>query len=408
MKSILIKSILFFSFSPIFLFAQYTGTGKLSQGRAATTNTNIYICPNGRVTSLGTSTASDNSTWTVPSANHFTDANFPFASDLHNACIGANFANATAALAALSGNDIINIDASGEVYTAYIFADNYFELYVNGIPVGKDKVTFTQFNSSIVRFKVNSPFTMAMLLVDWEENLGLGTELNGAAPYHPGDGGLVFVVKNANNQIIAVSNNNWKAQTFYTSPIQDLTCPSESGTLRLTANCSTADAPNGENHYALHWEIPANVMSSNFDDSNWPNANVYSNATVGVNNKPAYTNFADIFDNSSNDAQFIWSSNLILDNQVIVRYTVNATSGLYEMEKAKMEIYPNPNDGNFSIYLPAQKEIENLKVFDLLGNLIFEDFTGEDKINLTYLPKGMYTLKVKYGNEMFHKKIIIN
>ena len=188
MKSILIKSVLFFSFSPILLFAQYTGTGKVSQGRATTTSTNIYTCPSGRITSLGISTASDNSTWIVPSANHFTDANFPFASDLHNACIGANFANATAALAALNGNDIINIDASGEVYTAYIFADNYFELYVNGIPVGKDKVTYTQFNSSIVRFKVNSPFTMAMLLVDWEENLGLGTELNGAAPYHAGDG----------------------------------------------------------------------------------------------------------------------------------------------------------------------------------------------------------------------------
>jgi hypothetical protein len=49
-----------------------------------------------------------------------------------------------------------------------------------------------------------------------------------------------------------------------------------------------------------------------------------------------------------------------------------------------------------------------LKVFDLLGNLIFEDFTGEHKINLTYLPKGMYALKVKSDNEMYHKKIIIN
>jgi hypothetical protein len=49
-----------------------------------------------------------------------------------------------------------------------------------------------------------------------------------------------------------------------------------------------------------------------------------------------------------------------------------------------------------------------LKVFDLLGNLIFEDSAGEQKINLTYLPKGMYTLKVKSVNEMYHKKIIIN
>lgn len=47
-----------------------------------------------------------------------------------------------------------------------------------------------------------------------------------------------------------------------------------------------------------------------------------STSTIGVDNKTAYTNFTDIFDNAANDAQFIWSSNVILDNEVMVRKTV--------------------------------------------------------------------------------------
>jgi hypothetical protein len=46
----------------------------------------------------------------------------------------------------------------------------------------------------------------------------------------------------------------------------------------------------------------------------------HSNDTIGVNNKPAYMNFSELF--ISKKAKFIWSSNVVLDNHVIVRKTV--------------------------------------------------------------------------------------
>lgn len=67
-----------------------------------------------------------------------------------------NYKNAEEALSYYDNSSIIAVDPDGEVFTAYIFADNYFEMYVNGIPVGKDKVPFTQFNSSIVKFKAKN------------------------------------------------------------------------------------------------------------------------------------------------------------------------------------------------------------------------------------------------------------
>lgn len=300
----------------------YKGTASVSQGPATVVTENIFECDRGRKAPIGTSIATDGTKWTVPAEVNFSNDSFPMASDLFNPCTNVEYASAKEALAALDGTDIIEVDADGEIVTAYVFADNYFEMYINGIPVGKDNVPFTQFNSNIVRFKANIPFTIAMKLVDWEENSGIGSEANRGQAFHPGDGGMVAVFKDAKGDIITATNSDWKAQTFYTAPLKDLSCASEKGSLRLSNNCSTEAFNEGKDSYALHWEIPVNWQSVDFNDKEWPDATEYTNKTIGVDNKPAYTNFTDVFDNSIVDAKFIWSSNVILDNEVIVRYTV--------------------------------------------------------------------------------------
>ena len=63
------------------------------------------------------------------------------------------------------------------------------------------------------------------------------------------------------------------------------------------------------------WIVPAPVAFSKARK-----ATVFSNDTIGVNNKPAYMNFSELF--FGQKAKFIWSSNVVLDNHVIVRKTV--------------------------------------------------------------------------------------
>lgn len=300
----------------------YTGTASVAQGEATITTSSLYSCTDGRVSPLGTITAEDGTDWIVPGEVNFTNSTFPEASDLYNPCTGIEFSSSSDAIAALDGSDIIEIDTDGELVTSYIFADNYFEMYVNGTAVGKDNVPFTQFNSNIVRFRASYPFTIAMKLVDWEENSGLGSEAGPTYSYTPGDGGMVAVFYDESDNIIATTDENWKAQTYYTSPIKDLTCPTESGSMRLSSNCDTEGSNDGTSYFGLHWEIPTDWFEESFDDSEWPSALTYTNTTIGVDNKPGYTNFTDIFDNSTEDAEFIWSSNLILDNEVLVRYTI--------------------------------------------------------------------------------------
>lgn len=406
------RVILIFILLPILAKSQYLGTASVTQGLATITLQNIYTCTGGRVCNLGTIAASDNSIWTVPAAFNFLSPQFPASSDLHNACVGANFANSSAALAALSGSDIVTIDSTGELITAFIFADNYFELYINGIAVGKDNVPYTQFNSSIIRFRVKRPFCIAMLLVDWEENLGLGSENNSGFSYYDGDGGMVAVFKDSSNNTIAKTGSNWKAQTFYTAPIISLNCPTEIGNQRLSTNCSTASTNNGSAYYGLHWSKPINWMSNPFNDSIFPNAVTYSNATVGVNNKPAYTNFSNIFDDPNQDAEFIWSSNLILDNEVIVRYTVPSITSIQENKPCKKQflISPNPAQGLVRLSLECglkPDEISKLSITNNMGKQVYISNRYAPEISVDALPKGIYAITVFVEKNPITQKLIV-
>jgi hypothetical protein len=165
----------------------YTGTGSVTKGVTTTTVSSLYSCIGGRVTAVGTITSTDGKTWILPAENNFaTAAKLP---DLYNECNGKT---PTAIAQVDTANvPVTVIDEDGEIITGCIYGDNYFELYVNGKLVGVDAVPYTPFNSCFVKFKAKRPIKYAVKLVDWEENLGVGTELNAGDTNHPGDGGFI-------------------------------------------------------------------------------------------------------------------------------------------------------------------------------------------------------------------------
>ncbi|WP_342349261.1 hypothetical protein [uncultured Nitrospira sp.] len=305
-----------------FVFAQNIWAEEMpsfTTGLAQTVNPGLYACigASARISAVGKIRAEDGTEWIVPAQTHFQSAEK--ASDLFNQCDGVQLRNRSE----LDLKTVPVMDAGGtENFTVFIFADNYFELYVNGRLLAVDAVPFTPFNSSVIRFKVDRPFSVAVLAVDWEEHLGLGSEQNRGRAYHPGDAGVVAVIKDESGKTVAITNATWKAQTFYTAPLQDRSCLKVEGQRRDSSACSTESVQDGKSFSAAHWPIPDNWFATDYDDSAWPRASVFTNDTVGVDNKPAFMNFLDIFDDLKADADFIWSSNLVLDNLVLLRKTV--------------------------------------------------------------------------------------
>ncbi len=398
------------------IYAQYTGTGTITRGQGTMLQPNIFQCSGGRSAVVGKSIASDGSTWIVPADTRFNDAGLEYASDLYNSCSGKLYPSASVALAALDGKDIRIIDDNGELLTAYIFSDNYFELYVKGVAVAKDPVPYTPFNSCLVRFRVRAPFSLAMKIVDWEEHPGLGTENANGSSYHPGDGGLVVVVCDTSQRIIAVSDHRWRAQTFYTAPINDLSCLREDGALRRSELCSTSDLKDGSQSYAVHWTLPSKWMDESYDDSMWPAATEYSNSVVGVDNKPAYTTFTNIFDNPVRDASFIWSSNLVLDNLVLVRARIdNATDPVESnLESSACILRPNPAHDQFILgphSTQSGKRFDWIRIVNSLGQIVYEALIDEDNecstITIPNWPPGVYHVFAHRSEDWVHQKLIV-
>jgi hypothetical protein len=78
-----------------------------------------------------------------------------------------------------------------------------------------------------------------------------------------------------------------------------------------------------------------------------------------------------------------------------------------EYHNFNSKIYPNPNNGHFSITIESD-ETTLIEVYDLMGKQIFSENTNEvkRKIDITNQPKGIYLVKVTVGNEVFTEKVI--
>jgi hypothetical protein len=81
---------------------------------------------------------------------------------------------------------------------------------------------------------------------------------------------------------------------------------------------------------------------------------------------------------------------------------VESSLSISEFEKIKVNIYPNPSSGNFTVqyYLPEQEGDLLVKVYDILGRLVwnegFKKLEGlsEIQLNLSSLKKGNYILMI--------------
>ena len=90
----------------------------------------------------------------------------------------------------------------------------------------------------------------------------------------------------------------------------------------------------------------------------------------------------------------------------LVQYTLDlSTMGISNPETnlSDIVIYPNPTSGILNIH--SEKEVENIVIFDLNGKKITE--TKSSRINLSYLPKGVYLVHIKLMNGKTETKKIV-
>ncbi len=211
------------------------------------------------------------------------------------ACLGAT---CLAVIAASS--------AQAEMFSADVWADNWFELRVDGTTVMVDSVPITierSFNKESFSFEAERRFVLGLVAKDFKEN-DTGLEYIGTRRQQMGDGGVILQIRDHTGRTVVASNDDWLCEVIHTAPL-DKSCETESSPVAGEGACAfeVQDEPDG-------WD------TVNFDASDWPSASVYTAADVDPKFGYGEVEWAP-------EAQFIWGPDLEQSNTVLCRFTVN-------------------------------------------------------------------------------------
>ena len=96
---------------------------------------------------------------------------------------------------------------------------------------------------------------------------------------------------------------------------------------------------------------------------------------------------------------------LTIDNTFIARFDPNPLS-LNDAVIADVNLYPNPNNGSFSI--SSFDTIEIVEIVDMMGKLVFKNKNYSNEYNINGLSKGLYLVKIYYndGKDVVKKMMV--
>ncbi|MBB5720465.1 hypothetical protein FHS72_000069 [Loktanella ponticola] len=194
---------------------------------------------------------------------------------------------------------------SAEQFSADVWADNWFEMRINGEQVAEDSVSITterSFNAESFTFTAERPFVVGVVAKDFKEN-DTGLEYIGTRRQQMGDGGIIMQILDADGAPVVVSDAGWQCEVIHTAPL-DKSCESEANPVAGEGACGFTFT-----------DEPADWDSADFDASEWPQADVYTEADVSPKDGYDDVNWADT-------AKLIWGPDLEQSNTVLCRVTV--------------------------------------------------------------------------------------
>ncbi len=149
---------------------------------------------------------------------------------------------------------------------------------------------------------------------------------------------------------------------------------------------------------------------------------IYSLIKLDVSNNSLSTLFLDNGSNTSlTDLNTIGNANLgciqvdnvdyannaagwLKDSFTIYSTNCQAALSIDELLAKSLKLYPNPVKDKFKVELSNQFTLEKIELYNLIGKKIIQ--TGEEQVNLSHLPSGIYMAVIKTNKGSMTKKIV--
>ncbi len=190
--------------------------------------------------------------------------------------------------------------AEERTINADVWADNWFAVYLESELIKEDSVPYNteqSFNKESFTFAAELPAQIAIIAKDFKEN-DSGIEYIGRPRQQIGDGGFSAQFHDAEtDELIAVSDETWLCKSIHRAP--------------LNKSCERSPNPMKDCEMDISPE-PEGWTSSDFDDSDWPNAIVHSERAVRP--RRGY----DEIDWDAG-AKLLWADDLEIDNTILCR-----------------------------------------------------------------------------------------
>ncbi|MCV3270171.1 PEBP family protein [Roseobacter sinensis] len=193
--------------------------------------------------------------------------------------------------------------ANERVVVIEVWADNWFEVFVNGELVLTDPVPITterSFNAESLTLSIDVPAQVSIKARDFTEN-DTGLEYIGTPRQQMGDGGLIAQVTDAaSGDVLAATDANTRCFVVHRAPL-DPACATERAPIAGEGSCTFSELAE-----------PEGWASLDFEDEGWPSAITYSEDEVSPRR-----GYRDIV--WTEPAALIWSDSLLLDNALLCR-----------------------------------------------------------------------------------------
>jgi len=82
--------------------------------------------------------------------------------------------------------------------------------------------------------------------------------------------------------------------------------------------------------------------------------------------------------------------------------------GEHNLIEKRLKVYPNPNNGRFTIRIEGLEQAAQIEIYNLLGVIVYQDkIITEKTIDITNIQPGLYFVKIKNCNKLLTQKILI-
>ena len=78
--------------------------------------------------------------------------------------------------------------------------------------------------------------------------------------------------------------------------------------------------------------------------------------------------------------------------------------------QGNIKIFPNPNDGVFTLQFNVQSISGTLEIYDVMGKLVYKDYVAAwsqyKKVDVSNMPKGIYFCKIIRKEKSENVKVV--